>query len=70
MLWCWPNDNLLKITNFVKVIECGNSSFGLDQVLIQEHDKKAQAQNNPFYGANGTVLSKIDTTLERNGGYR
>ena len=22
MLWCQPNDNLVKITNYVKIVEC------------------------------------------------
>ena len=40
MLWCWPNANLMKIIDFVKVIECGKSSFGLDQVLETDHNNK------------------------------
>ena len=39
MLWWWPNDNLLKIINFVKVIEC-EKSFGLDHVLETDHNNK------------------------------
>ena len=40
MLWCQPNNNLVKIIDFVKVIECEKSSFGLDQSTTYENSHK------------------------------
>ena len=40
MLWCKPNDNLVKIIGFVKVIECEKSSFGVDQGTTYENSHK------------------------------
>ena len=45
MLWCQPNNNLVKNINFVKVIECGKNSFGVDQV-----DKNGSQQQKPILG--------------------
>ena len=40
MLWCGPNDNLVKIIDFVKVIECEKRSSGLHQSTTYENSHK------------------------------
>ena len=39
MLWCQPNNNFVKINDFVKIIK-GGKIFGLDQVLETDHNNK------------------------------
>ena len=67
MLWCQPNDNLVKIFNSVKVKECAKSSFGPDQVLETDHNNKRQVlAPRRFTETKWNILEKLVISPQQN----